>query len=160
MLSNSAGVKVRLAVPADVPSIASVLQAAFAEYRHLYTAEGYEATTPGIEQIVARFEEGPMWVAVRGENVIGTVGAVGRGDALYVRGMAILPSMRGNGAGRSLMEAVERFARLRGYERLMLSTTPFLDSAIALYEKLGFKRSDLGPHDLHGTPLFTMAKRL
>lgn len=30
----------------------------------------------------------------------------------------------------------------------------------ASYEHFGFRRTDEGPHDLHGTPLFTMEKRL
>jgi hypothetical protein len=43
---------------------------------------------------------------------------------------------------------------------LFLSTTPFLTHAIVLYEGLGFQRSNEGPHDLFGTPLFTMVKTL
>src|SRR5260370_227302 len=43
---------------------------------------------------------------------------------------------------------------------MYLSTTPFLDRAIRLYERFGFQRSDEGPLDLFGTPLFTMTKRL
>jgi hypothetical protein len=41
-----------------------------------------------------------------------------------------------------------------------LSTTPFLAFAIALYERFGFRRSDAGPRELFGTPLFTMTKDL
>jgi hypothetical protein len=42
----------------------------------------------------------------------------------------------------------------------VLSTTPFLDAAIALYERCGFRRTAGGPLELAGTPLFTMEKRL
>ncbi|HEV8659305.1 MAG TPA: hypothetical protein VGS96_11840 [Thermoanaerobaculia bacterium] len=42
---------------------------------------------------------------------------------------------------------------------LVLSTTPFLDRAIALYERCGFRRTDEPPHDRFGTPLFTMRKK-
>lgn len=38
--------------------------------------------------------------------------------------------------------------------------TVSLSRAIALYERLGFVRTDAGPHDLYGTPLFTMEKML
>jgi hypothetical protein len=43
---------------------------------------------------------------------------------------------------------------------MVLSTTPFLTAAISLYERFGFSRSIDGPHDLYGTPLFTMVKRM
>ena len=54
----------------------------------------------------------------------------------------------------------EAFAASHGHDRLVLSTTPFLDSAIRLYERAGFRRSAAGPRDLAGTPLFTMEKGL
>jgi len=41
---------------------------------------------------------------------------------------------------------------------MLLSTTPFLDDAIRLYQRFGFERIREGPHDLAGTPLFTMEK--
>ena len=39
-----------------------------------------------------------------------------------------------------------------------MSTNPFLDSAICLYEAFGFRRVNDGTHDLFGPPLFTMEK--
>ena len=72
--------------------------------------------------------------------------------------MAILPTARGQGIGRVLLEQVERFASESGQRRLFLSTTPFLLRAIRLYEQFGFRRSGEGLQDLFGTPLFTMVK--
>ena len=43
---------------------------------------------------------------------------------------------------------------------VVLSTTPFLHPAIALYERCGFARTGEGPVDLAGTPLVTMTKAL
>ena len=56
------------------------------------------------------------------------------------------------------IEQVENFARAGGFQRMLLSTTPFLDDAIRLYQRFGFERIREGPHDLAGTPLFTMEK--
>jgi hypothetical protein len=53
---------------------------------------------------------------------------------------------------------IETFAIANGYERLLLSTSPFLDRAIHLYEKFGFRRNGEPPHDLFGTPLITIKK--
>jgi ribosomal protein S18 acetylase RimI-like enzyme len=155
---ESPDIRIRRAAPADAEAVASVLRAAFAEYRDSYTDEAFAATTPAGEQIRGRMDEGPVWVAVRGDVVVGTVSVVPRGDALYVRGMGVLPAARGLRVGEALLRQAEEFASARGHRRLYLSTTPFLSRAIRLYERAGFGRSGDGPHDLCGTPLFTMEK--
>lgn len=66
----------------------------------------------------------------------------------------------GRGIGTALLRHLERFANDAGITRVFLSTTPFLDEAIALYERFGFVRCDHPPHELHGTPLFTVEKLL
>lgn len=144
----------------QAPSIAAVLRQAFLEYEPLYTPQGFAATTPTAEQIEDRWEEGPVWVAMQDEAVVGTVAVVPKGESLYVRSMAIVQAARGQGVGKLLLEEAERFARENGFQRMFLSTTPFLDRAIRLYEHFGFRRTEAGPHELHGTPLFTMEKVL
>jgi len=151
---------VRLANITEAPSIQSVLHQAFLEYESFYTPEALSSTTPTAERIRQRWKEGPVWVAVQNNRIIGTVSAVPKSEALYIRSMAVLPSARGQGIGRMLLQAVEGFARARGYSRLFLSTTPFLLRAIQLYEHFGFRRSDDGPNNLFGTSLFTMVKTL
>ena len=72
--------------------------------------------------------------------------------------MTVIPSARGLGIGRRLLDEIQRFAIAQGCTHLFLSTTPFLSTAIGLYEAFGFRRMNDGPHDLFGTPLFTMEK--
>ena len=43
----------------------------FVEYEPLYTPRGFAATTPTSEQIQARMSEGPIWVAVQGDTIVG-----------------------------------------------------------------------------------------
>ena len=155
-----AGIFIRRATRSDADSVASVLSESFAEYRRLYTPGGYAATTPTAEQIRARWEEGPVWVAVRGEEIVGTVSAVRRGAELYVRSMAVRPAARGRKVGESLLRRAEEFAASNGCARLTLTTTPFLTHAIQLYEGAGFRRSGRAPLELFGTPLFEMVKDL
>ena len=80
--------------------------------------------------------------------------------ALYIRGMAVHPHARGQHIGELLLSHIEQFARRKAFNRLFLSTTPFLDRAIRLYQSFGFRRTSEGPNGLFGTPLFTMEKSL
>ena len=126
----------------------------------LYTSEGFRVTVANPSMVRQRMTEGPVWIALLDQIIVGTVGAVPYGDSLYIRGMAIVPSARGKRIGEKMLQHVEHYARASGFNRLCLSTTPFLDRAITLYEHLGFRRIDGGPSDLFGTPLFTMEKTL
>jgi ribosomal protein S18 acetylase RimI-like enzyme len=151
-------VEIRRATESDADAIASVLVAAFREFERLYTRAGYAATTPDAARIHERFAEGPVWVAVTEAGVVATVAAVARADGVYVRSMGVAPAARGQRAGHALMRELERFARDKGAPRMYLSTTPFLFSAIRLYERLGFRRTGEPPDELNGTPLVTMAR--
>ena len=151
-------IRIRLAETGDPPAIASLLLESFVEYESLYTPEGFAATAITGEQIIARMSEGPVWVAVLDERIVGTASVVAKAESLYIRGMAVLPAARGERIGALLLTHIEEFARTEGFSRLFLSTTPFLDRAIRLYERFGFSRTSEGPHELFGTPLFAMAK--
>jgi GNAT superfamily N-acetyltransferase len=105
-------------------------------------------------------QEGPVLVGSHAGRVVGTASAVQRESGIYVRGMAVVPEARGIGIGHLLLEEIEAFAKKHSAKRLFLSTTPFLTRAIFLYEKFVFRRTDEGPNDLCGTPLFTMEKPL
>ncbi len=154
------GIMVRRATVHDALSIASVLLASFAEYKASYTPEAFAVAAPTSEQVQLRMNEGPVWVVLQHGTIVGTVSAVLKDKAVYLRGMAIIPAARGQRLGMLLLEQVEAFASSQYCERVFLSTIAFLVRAIALYEQCGFRASDEGPHELFGTPLFTMVKIL
>jgi ribosomal protein S18 acetylase RimI-like enzyme len=137
-----------------------VLRQAFAEFESQYTEAAFEATLPVAGEIRGRLDEGPAWVALCGDQIVGTVAAVVKVGGTYIRSMAIAPDVRGQGLATRLLDHVERFAREQHAPCLFLSTTPFLTDAIRLYERHGFQRTADGPHALLGTPLFTMKKVL
>jgi putative acetyltransferase len=153
-------IEIRRATRGDASAIAAVLHTAFVEYEHRYTQEAFAAPTPSAELLSERMEEGPVWVALQEEQIVGTVSAVPEEQACYLRSMAILPAARGQRIGTRLLEQVEQCAREQGVDCLYLRTTPFLERAIRLYEHCGFRRSEEGPLTLFGTPLFTMMKSL
>lgn len=153
-------VLIRNAVVDESSAIASILRQAFIEYKPLYTPDGFAATTPTSDQIRERWGEGPVWVAIQNGSIVGTVAAVPKNSGLYVRSMAVLPSARGYGIAGQLLKEIESYAINHHHGCLFLSTTPFLNEAIRLYQRFGFKHSDEDIHDLFGTPLFTMVKPL
>jgi GNAT superfamily N-acetyltransferase len=151
--------EIRLASPRDAEQIAAVLRAAFREFRPQYTPEAYRATTPTAQEIISRFAEGPIWIAEIGAAAVATVSTVARLEEVHVRSMAVLRTARGRSIGKRLLEVVDAFAVDRRSHRITLMTTPFLKSAIDLYERVGFRRSGI-VSDLHGTSLFGMVKCL
>lgn len=85
---------IRLALPGDAVAIALVLYESFAEYKPAYTPAAFAATTPTSDVVAARLKEGPVWVAVWDGAIVGTVSAVPRGQAVYVRSPAVRPAAR------------------------------------------------------------------
>jgi len=159
-VSETTNKTIRAASQADTELIAGVLMDSFIEYEPLYTPEGFAATALNARDVTARLTEGPVWVALSDNQLVGTMSVVVKGDAVYIRGMAVLPVSRGQGIGKMLLDHAEKYARAKACKRLSLSTTPFLIEAIQLYERSGFVRTEEEPHDLFGTPLFSMQKTL
>lgn len=159
-MNPPADVIIRLAEPADCPAISELLQQAFAAFRPQYTSRAFAATAIGPAAVLQRLAEGPVWIATLRDVIRGTVSTVLTNRGMYIRGMAVHPEARGRKIGYLLLLEAEQFALDQGCHRLYLSTTPFLDRAIALYERLGFQRIGEGPAALFGTPLFTMEKLL
>lgn len=160
MSADWANIEIKLAQTDDAESISMVLAEAFAEYKSFYTEEAFAATTPSSERVKTDLDEGAAWIALLDGKAVGTVSVIPKNEGLYIRGMAILPAARGNKIGEKLLSQIENFAAEQGFRRLFLSTTPFLARAIRLYENFGFRRNQETPHELFGTPLFTMEKEI
>src|SRR2546423_14930587 len=78
----STGVRIRRALLEDAAAIASVLYESFAEYESSYTPEGFAVTVSTPEQVRDRLKAEPVWVALEGGRIVGTVGATPKGEAL------------------------------------------------------------------------------
>jgi ribosomal protein S18 acetylase RimI-like enzyme len=131
-------IAVRLGTEADAEGVAALIHEAFAPFRHHYTDGAFEYTTPGADLVRGRFAEGPIWVAEDGEKMVGTVSGLPEDGRFYIRSMAISPAAQRRGIGQKLLDALEKYARERGFEKLYLYTTYVLPGARELYEKNGF----------------------
>jgi GNAT superfamily N-acetyltransferase len=89
--------------------------------------------------VAARLREGPIWLAIHDETIVGTAGALCQFGQRYIRGVAVLPEWRG--LASSLMKTIEHFAVENEARRLFLTTTPFLDDAIRLHVRWDSNRT-------------------
>lgn len=148
---------VRTATAADLAGLLRCLRAAFAPFEAAYPRAAYEDTVPGPEALRRRLAEMTVYVALHGDEVVGTIAWRRTGDGAHVRGMAVLPGWQGSGVAARLLEAVE--AAAAGCRRLTLETTDPLQRAIRFYERHGFSRTGR-VRDYFGIPLHELAKPL
>jgi len=89
----------------------------------------------------------PQFVALAGSDVVGWCDISRHTFPSHAHaghlGMGIIPSYRGQGLGRRLIEATLQAASDTGIERVELSVHADNSRAIALYEKVGFVREGL-----------------
>lgn len=90
-----------------------------------------------------RLKKMTVFVAVNSaKQVLGTIACnVASAEEGHLRGMAVLPWMRGKGLAAQLLEEAEMELRLSGCVRITLDTTEPLERAMRFYEKNGYRRS-------------------
>jgi putative acetyltransferase len=130
--------------PANQPEVLALIEQLDAYQKPLYPAEsphGIDVTalsTPNLNLAVARDPSGQA-VACGATVIEPTYGELKR--------MFTLPSHRGRGIARSLVQWLEAQAQTRGCHLFMLETGYLQPEAIALYERLGYSRRDpFGPY--------------
>ena len=154
-------VTIRLAIEDDADAIADILLEAFSVFEPEYTPESFAIVTPRTAEISGRFAEGPMWVAVDEEQVVGTVSVTHEPEGLYIRSMAVRPIAQGRGVGHGLLKAVDEYAAGTEVDRVFLYTTYFVPGAKEMYEKHGFVWvRDTPAEEWYGTAGLEMDKRI
>ena len=113
----------------------------FNEILDLYEAVGWTNYTARTERLRAGYVGSlAVWGAFAGDKLVGVVRVVGDGSTIvFVQDLIVAPSHQRSGIGKRLMHAViERFSDVYQMELL----TDKESAARALYERLGFVRSD------------------
>ena len=87
-------------------------------------------------------------------TVIGGVGIAefsGFEHCAELQKLYLADEAKGKGLGKQLMQTAEQYAKAAGYRLLYLETHTNLETAIGLYEKLGFRRIEKPAAVLHST---------
>lgn len=63
-------------------------------------------------------------------------------EEAHIRMLGVDPGARGRGVARTLMATAERIAREAGKTRMTLNTTTRMEAARAMYERLGYDRTE------------------
>jgi GNAT superfamily N-acetyltransferase len=158
--------RIREARPSDHDVVSVLTLAAYQEYAPLMPTH-WDGYRQNILTTLADVKPAEQIVAEQDGQVVGTVllypaGTVfSSADGLQVtlrwpevRLLAVTPGARGQGVGTALMRECVRRARQAGAAALTLHTTDIMQTAIRLYERMGFTRaSEL---DFHPAPDVTV----
>jgi ribosomal protein S18 acetylase RimI-like enzyme len=145
------GIVVRQAGERDLERVVSILRAANAEFESALPEAFYRAYLANVLDVRSRLAESELFVAEQNERrIVGTItlypdasrerwgwpsGCAG------IRAVAVEPSVRGLGIGRLLAEHCTERSRALGVRSVCLHTAPFMEAAIRMYERLGFRRA-------------------
>jgi GNAT superfamily N-acetyltransferase len=163
--AREAQVSVRDARPEDRDAILDVTLAAYQEYAARMPGfwEGYRQN---IVDSVSDVGEAEQLVAEHGGAIVGTAllypprrMRISQRDSLdmpwpEVRLLAVAPSARGRGVGTALMRECVRRVRLANGTTLSLHTTDLMQTAMRMYERMGFVRAP--EIDFHPAPGVTV----
>lgn len=139
----------RRAEAADAAAIAALVNSAYRgdSSRAGWTTEadllgGQRTDAEEIARLIAH-EGSVILLCLRGSEIIGTV-HVERVDAAtaYLGMLVIKPVLQGEGLGRRLMEAAERFVRLEwAAARMQMQVITLRHELLAWYQRRGYRRS-------------------
>jgi len=117
-------------------------------HRALYDDASIGGDDPGsgFDAYLGEFAGARKWVAERGGSVIGFVGLIIRGRQGEIEPVVVSFDARGQGVGRSLVEAAVEAARAEGVDQLKASPVARNSHAIDFFHSLGF--TALGHLDL------------
>ncbi len=94
------------------------------------------------------------WIAEMNGEIVGSVFVVQASETVAkLRLLLVEPRARGLGLGTRLVEECIRFARRKGYQKLMLWTNSVLVEARHIYQKLGFSLVEQEEHHSFGHDL-------
>jgi putative acetyltransferase len=129
--------------PADNAALATIIRSTLAEFgaNHPNTVY-YDSTTDHLYELFRT--SGSIYYVAEKDNVILGGGGIYPSNGLdadtcELVKMYLVPSARGMGLGKKLIELALNYAKESGYRQVYIETMPELKKAMGIYEKFGFR---------------------
>ncbi|MFC4599529.1 GNAT family N-acetyltransferase [Cohnella hongkongensis] len=143
---------VRHAEEREREAVLNVLLGAYGQYEESLSPEKWAQYKISIVEAVDAPTTKARLVAELDGELVGSVFIYESSDAAYgmpqleirnpvIRLLGVLPSARGNGIATELIRGSVRLIKEWGADTLHLHTSDMMDSAVRLYERLGFERA-------------------
>jgi putative acetyltransferase len=127
--------------PADRQAIATVISSVLAEYGLGWEPAGADRDVLEIEKYYLA-TGGAFWTICNQQGqVIGSAGyyPIERGPkSVEIRKMYLLPTYRGQGLGKFVLQALEKAIVAQGFQEIWIETASVLVAAVKLYENNGY----------------------
>lgn len=127
--------------PNDREAAADVIHSVLNEYNLPWQPEEADKDVCQVEYFYFA-RGGEFWVVEKQGKLVGT-GAyypIDRGEnGVEIRKMYLLPSARGQGLGKYLLEKLEEAIASRGFQQIWIETVSILTEAVKLYESSDYQ---------------------
>ncbi len=125
----------------DRDSAAEVVRSVLAEYGLGWEANGADRDVLQVEACYLA-TGGEFWVIEHQNQIVGTAAyyPIERGPkAVEIRKMYLLPTARGQGLGKYLLQQLEVVIAKRSFQEIWIETASILVEAVKLYENNGYQ---------------------
>lgn len=134
---------IRQIEPADNPALAVIIRNTLAEFgANRPGTVFYDPTTDHLFELF-QTKKSAYYVAIINDEVVGGAGIFPSAgldaNTCELVKMYLLPTARGKGLGKHLIEQCLQFATEVGYKHVYLESMPELKKAVGIYEKMGFR---------------------
>lgn len=127
--------------PFDRLSAAEVISTVLQEYGLNWEASAADRDVLEVENFYLQ-TGGEFWVVEQQEKIVGTAAYYPikkSNQAVEIRKMYLLPSVRGKGLGKYLLQELEMAIAQKGFQEIWLETASILKEAVQLYETNGYQ---------------------
>ena len=145
---------VRIANPGDVPAITACVCEAYVHYiERIGKRPG-----PMLEDFQETVSTAQVHVVESNGRIVGVAVLLVTDEGFYLDNVAVRPSAKGTGVGRTLLELAEAEAKRQGYSSIYLATHELMHENRALYTRVGYR--EYGRRVVNGYPRVFFRKPL